>query len=194
MVVFPWEAGVVTAVAAVKLITVQDRATKVEVVAPTAGRQEVATVAETTTPNMAEMAVVVILHPLRTGYPLLLVPQASGTDCHLHPRQLIPTVTAVGMVGKAVTGEDTTKAMETVAATALHQLLVSTMEEEEEAAAVVVEAIRVRDTEATTTGATMEEAVAAGDTIADMATMAVVDIAVRTKGSWIWLGGFLGKA
>lgn len=155
--------------------TVQDEATKVEVVAPIGDRQEEeVTAAETTTRNNRGTAADT-RHRLRTGCLRLLELPALATDCHPRPRRLKFMVTAAGMV---VMGVDTTRATATAVAMVLrlHLPQGSTMAEE------VVEDTRVRVTKtrdtnlrllrATMTAATMVVMVGM---IVDMATMVVID-------------------
>lgn len=155
--------------------TVQDEATKVEVVAPIGDRQEEeVTAAETTTRNNRGTAADT-RHRLRTGCLRLLELPALATDCHPRPRRLKFMVTAAGMVVMVVMGVDTTRATATAVAMVLrlHLPQGSTMAEE------VVEDTKVRVTRtglrllrATMTAATMVVMVGM---IVDMATMVVID-------------------
>lgn len=155
--------------------TVQDEATKVEVVAPIGDRQEEeVTAAETTTRNNRGTAADT-RHRLRTGCLRHLELPALATDCHPRPRRLMFMVTAAGMVVMVVMGVDTTRATATAVAMVLrlHLPQGSTMAEE------VVEDTKVRVTRtglrllrATMTAATMVVMVGM---IVDMATMVVID-------------------
>lgn len=164
--------GTTTGAAASSSTTVQDEATKVEVVGLTEDLQEEAMVAETITPSHPE-TMVDIRHPLRTGYLRLLELPHLGMDCHLRPRPLILMVTAAGMVDMAAVTEeeeDTTRATAVAAA-------VATVPRLQPLGSTTVEVAVEEDTKARGTSSLLRAAMA---TTVDMAVTGVMIVGMAT--------------